>query len=168
MKLSAQEEYGLRCLLHMARAGAAESQSIPEISRAEGLSIPNVAKLMRILRLGGLVESARGQAGGYTLAKPPEQITVAQVLTLLGGTLFGPSFCERHSGLERVCTHYTDCSLRHLWSTIQNMVESVLERTTLQDLVREERDMSAWLGRHVVNIQSQEEEVPLAREAVQS
>lgn len=63
MKLSAQEEYGLRCLLYMARNGESNNHSIPEISRAEGLSVPNVAKLMRILRLGGLVASVRGQAG---------------------------------------------------------------------------------------------------------
>ena len=69
MKLSAQEEYGLRCLLYMARSGETKSHSIPEISRAEGLSVPNVAKLMRILRLGGLVASVRGQAGGYTLSR---------------------------------------------------------------------------------------------------
>jgi len=168
MKLSAQEEYGLRCLLHMARAGAEQSQSIPDISRAEGLSIPNVAKLMRILRLGGLVESVRGQAGGYTLAKSPAQITVTEVLTLLGGTLFGPQFCDRHAGLERVCTHSSDCSLRHLWHTIQSMVENVLDRTTLQDLIREERDMTAWLESLVVNIQSQDDAIPVARESVSS
>ena len=103
MKLSAQEEYGLRCLLHMAKAGPGQSQSIPEISRAEGLSIPNVAKLMRILRLGGMVDSVRGQAGGYTLARPADEISVGEVLSLLGGNLFGPQFCERHAGLERVC-----------------------------------------------------------------
>ncbi|MBL8219782.1 MAG: Rrf2 family transcriptional regulator, partial [Bryobacterales bacterium] len=80
MKLSAQEEYGLRCLIHMARLQDGESLSIPEISRAEGLSIPNVAKLMRLLRLGGIVTSVRGQAGGYTLAQPADQISVGSVM----------------------------------------------------------------------------------------
>ena len=50
MKLSATEEYGLRCLLQLAKCGDGRSLTIPEISRAEGLSVPNAAKLMRVLR----------------------------------------------------------------------------------------------------------------------
>ena len=72
MKLSAQEEYGLRCLLRLAGAGEGQSLTIPEIGRAEALSIAYVAKLMRILRQGKFVKSVRGQTGGYTLARSPE------------------------------------------------------------------------------------------------
>lgn len=146
MKLSAQEEYGLRCLLFMARHGDGQSLSIPEISRAEGLSVPNVAKLMRLLRLGGFVASARGQSGGYTLSRPASQITVAEVVELLGGRVFSRNFCQRHAGIEPVCTHIEDCSIRCLWSTLQTMVEGVLAKTTLLDLVVSEADMAAFLG----------------------
>jgi Rrf2 family protein len=141
MKLSSQEEYGLRCLLHLARCGEGQSLTIPEISRAEGLSVPNVAKLMRLLRMGGLVQSARGQSGGYMLARPPGQITVAVILDLLGGPLFGPSFCERHAGREQSCTHSEDCSIRSLWTSMQTMLATVLEKTTLEDLLCSERAM---------------------------
>ena len=72
MKLSSSEEYGLRCLLQLARQTPGSSLTIPEISQAEGITHHNVAKLLRILRQGGLVESARGQQGGYALAKPPD------------------------------------------------------------------------------------------------
>jgi Rrf2 family protein len=142
MKLSAQEEYGLRCLLHLARCAEGDSLTIPEISRAEGLSVPNVAKLMRLLRLGGLVQSARGQSGGYTLARPAREISVAAVLDLLGGPLFGPNFCERHSGKEKVCTHSVDCSLRSLWSSVQIILGEILEKTTLADLLCDEHAMA--------------------------
>jgi Rrf2 family protein len=145
MKLSAQEEYGLRCLLFMARQGETKSHSIPEISRAEGLSVPNVAKLMRILRLGGLVASVRGQAGGYTLSRPADQVTVSEVLSLLGGSFFNSHFCDRHSGLERNCAHTEDCSLRLLWGTVQKTLDHLLTRTTLRDLLRNEQEMSAFL-----------------------
>jgi len=145
MKLSAQEEYGLRCLLHMARCGDNESRSIPEISRAEGLSIPNVAKLMRLLRLGGLVDSVRGQSGGYTLARPATEITVGQVLNLLGGNFYSTQFCERHSGLEKVCAHDSDCSLRYMWSTVQRLLENVLGKTTLHDLLMGEAEICNWM-----------------------
>jgi len=142
MKLSAQEEYGLRCLLHLARCSDGQSLTIPEISRAEGLSVPNVAKLMRLLRLGGLVQSARGQSGGYTLSKPANQISVAEVVYLLGGPLFGPAFCERHSGKARVCPRARDCSLRSLWSSAQSLLDGILRRTSLADLLCDEGAMA--------------------------
>jgi Rrf2 family protein len=145
MKLSSQEEYGLRCLLFMASRGPSASLSIPEISRAEGLSIPNVAKLMRLLRLGGFVRSLRGQAGGYMLTRTPEEITVGSVLDTLGGRLFGPRFCERHAGLSPVCAHNADCSLRSVWSTLQDVIESVLQKMTLRDLMQSESAMKEFL-----------------------
>ncbi|MBK5290969.1 MAG: Rrf2 family transcriptional regulator [Acidobacteriia bacterium] len=145
MKLSSQEEYGLRCLLHLARCAEDGSLTIPEISRAEGLSVPNVAKLMRMLRLGGFVTSVRGQAGGYALSRPAGQVSVASVLELLGGQLFGPQFCERHAGVQDSCSHAVDCSLRVLWTTMQKVMENVLSKTTLQDLLCSEAEMAALL-----------------------
>jgi Rrf2 family protein len=146
MKLSAQEEYGLRCLLHLARRGPGDSVTIPEISAAEGLSVPNVAKLMRLLRISGLVHSVRGQAGGYTLAKSPEQIPVSEALVVLGGQFFGPRFCDRHSGLQTTCSHMTDCSMRALWTGIQFILQEVLGKTTLDDLMRSEPEMEACIA----------------------
>jgi len=152
MKLSAQEEYGLRCLLYMARHGEAGSHSIPEISKAEGLSVPNVAKLMRILRMGGLVSSVRGQAGGYRLARPGDQITVSEVMAILGGQFYSPHFCNRHSGLERTCTHSQDCSLRTLWSSVQAALDAILTKTTLRDLLLPEGEMKALVGSMLVPV----------------
>ena len=74
MKLTSQEEYGLRCLLRIAREGDGGNLTIPEISEAEGISAHYVAKLMGILRREGMVKSARGQTGGYTLSRPAHQI----------------------------------------------------------------------------------------------
>lgn len=148
MKLSAQEEYGLRCLLFMARCGAGASLSIPEISRAEGLSVPNVAKLMRLLRLAGFVASARGQSGGYTLSRPAGQITVGEVMESLGGRFYSRNFCQRHSGVERTCTHASDCAVRSLWCNVQQMLEQILGKTTLQDLACSETEMGEFIGSH--------------------
>lgn len=146
MKLSAQEEYGLRCLLHMARQPEGASATIPEISRAEGLSVPNVAKLMRILRMSGFVASARGQTGGYKLARPADRITVSEVLGSLGGTLFSSTFCSRHSGVQQTCTHDADCSLRSIWSALHTLVQDVLGKTSLRDLLCSEGEMREALG----------------------
>ena len=142
MKLSAQEEYGLRCLLQLGRHQQGSSLTIPEIGQAEGISPHNVAKLLRILRQGGFVESARGQNGGYSLALPPDQINVGEVLLVLGGRLFEPGFCELFTGSEEVCMHSsTMCSVRSLWGRVQQAVDQVLSQTTLHDLLHFDRDM---------------------------
>ncbi|MCZ6751398.1 MAG: Rrf2 family transcriptional regulator [Acidobacteria bacterium] len=140
MKFSAQEEYGLRCLLQIGRQAEKGSLTIPEISSAEGLSAPYVAKLMRVLRQGGFVQSTRGQAGGYVLSRPPEQIVIGEVLALLGGRFYEPEFCERYPGNEEICTHTVDCSVRSLWSAVQGVIDRVLSKTTLQDLLGNEQE----------------------------
>lgn len=141
MKLSAQEEYGLRCLLRIGARGDGGTLTIPEISRAEGISPEYVAKLMRILRRGGLVTSARGATGGYTLSRPAVHITAGEALTVLGGRLFESGFCERHAGAESLCTHSIDCSLRSLWRALQSAVDQVLTKITLKDLLSTEPEM---------------------------
>lgn len=135
MKFSAQEEYGLRCLLRISNGYRdGKAATIPEISREEDLSQHNVAKILRKLRIGGLLESERGHTGGYTLSRPPEKITVGEVLTLLGGKLYDEEFCNNHSGITSICTNNVDCSLRSLWVVIQNAVDGVVNNLTLKDL----------------------------------
>ena len=137
MKLSTQEEYGLRCLLQLARAKPGRTLTIPEVSRAEGLSTAHVAKLLRILRRGGILTSERGQHGGYRLARPAHQIRVSEVLEVLGGRLYDPAFCAHHAASEAYCTQtFSACSLRALWDRVQRAVDEALSDITLQDLVR--------------------------------
>ncbi|MDE2998684.1 MAG: Rrf2 family transcriptional regulator [Gemmatimonadota bacterium] len=147
MKLSASEEYGLRCLLQIGRRQreTGGGLTISEISRFEGLSVPNVAKLMRILRLGGFVESSRGQSGGYRLTRPADMMVVGDVLTALGGRMFNPEFCEDHAGREGLCTHSVDCSIRSLWTSIQSVIDQILSRVTLEDLLGDEQAMDACM-----------------------
>ena len=92
MKLSANEEYGLRCMVRLAYAGEGSGLTIPEISVAEGVSPAYAAKILRVLRKGGFVKAARGKDGGYTLARPAEEIVIGDVVNLLGGRLFETDF----------------------------------------------------------------------------
>jgi Rrf2 family protein len=145
MKLSAQEEYGLRCLIQVARNKGEAGVTIPEISKAEGISSAHVAKLLRILRRSGFLKSVRGKVGGYSLSRPADKILLSEILDALGGRLFETDFCERHSGQRSVCKHSSDCSLRILWGVLQVAVDRVLKRTTLQDLLRTESEMINWV-----------------------
>jgi Rrf2 family protein len=142
MKFTANEEYGLRCLLRLGKEGADASLTLPEISRAEGISMPYAAKIMRILRQGGFVQSARGKAGGYSLSRSPESIYLGELLALLGGRLYDPTFCDRHAGVEDVCANAVDCSVRDLWKSVQLAVDQVVSRMTLGDLLRHAAQLS--------------------------
>jgi len=147
MRLSSQEEYGLRCLLRLARKEAREPVSIQEIADAEGMTPEYVAKLMRVLREGGLVQSTRGAGGGYRLVRPPADVTIWQALEVLGGDFFSDSFCDSHPGQRRDCIHTTDCSIRALWKGINTMLRSALSGITLADLMRGSETLFAWLAR---------------------
>jgi Rrf2 family protein len=148
MKLSAHEEYGLRCLLRIGLAAKDESLTIPEISQAEALSPAYTAKLLRTLRRGGFITSARGKTGGYALARPAGQIVIGDVIGMLGGRLFeSKNFCHEHAGQMQICTRSVDCSVRSLWQTVQSVVDEVLSKTTLQDLLRTEGEMNSWVKR---------------------
>jgi Rrf2 family protein len=147
MKLSFPEEYGLRCLLRVATLSNSAYLTINEISEDEGLSASYVAKLMRILRQNGFVRSVRGQVGGYALARPADKIIVGEVLAALGGRLFDPRFCTQHSGLEASCKKLRECSIRTLWRTLQILVDQVLSKVTLADLVENsESEMLTHVG----------------------
>jgi Rrf2 family protein len=143
MKITSQEEYGLRCLLRLAMAqGATDPLGIREIAEAEALSVPYVGKLLAVLRQAGLIESVRGRQGGYRLAALPEAISLGSVMTALGEPLFDePSFCNRHPGTETTdgrCVHLGGCTLRALWHTLEDWMRKALDRITLADLLQSE------------------------------
>jgi len=147
MKITSQEEYGLRCLLQLARGQW--SLTIPDIAAAEGLSVPYVAKLLSVLRQAGLVDSERGRTGGYRLAGTASDITLGQVLLVLGERLFDePAYCQKHAGSESHngnCVHHGGCTLRALWGTLEQWMRNALDRITLADLLRSEGGITELL-----------------------
>jgi len=151
MKLMAQQEYGLRCLLVLAKEPGG-TFTIPVIAKREGLSEPYVAKLMRSLLKGGLVQSIRGQGGGYQLVGRPEEVPLSLVMNTLGGRFFSETFCKDHAGVKRLCVHNGDCSMRALWVILDSTVQGVLQKLSLKSLLCNEGQIRAWgkkeQGRH--------------------
>jgi len=145
MKIAAQEEYGLRILLRIARCSDSNGMSIPQLSEAEGLSPAYVAKLTRKLRLVGYLNSTPGNKGGYVLAQTPSQVNMNEVLKTLGGPLFDKSFCGDYSGSLKFCTNSVDCSVRSLWTMIQFAVDQLLDKVTLADLINSEAKSDNFL-----------------------
>lgn len=140
MKITAQEEYGLRILIRVASCRDKEGMSIPQLSEAEGLSSHYVAKLTRVLRLEGFINSTPGYKGGYVLAKPAKKININKLLKALGGALFDKEFCGLHTGTLKLCINSVDCSSRSLWQMVQFTVDQLLDQVTLYDLVNSEKE----------------------------
>jgi len=149
MKITAQEEYGLRCLLKVARTTDGNSLTLHEIAAAEGLSVPYAAKLLSVLRQRGFIDSVRGRSGGYMLALPPEKIGLGSLLLTLGEPLFDePGYCEKHAGTAEgvnSCVHHSACSLRALWQTLEQWMRHSLDQITLADLMQTEMSLAELL-----------------------
>lgn len=145
MKLTATEEYGLRCLIQVARRAPLPSSTpvpIRDVAEAEGLSLDYTAKLLRMLRQGELITSSRGAAGGYRLARPAGELSLSEVMRVLDTPLYGGgSFCEGHSGQLPACVHKPSCSLRVLWRSIEAAMDQVLAQVVLADLLLEEHEV---------------------------
>jgi Rrf2 family iron-sulfur cluster assembly transcriptional regulator len=140
MKITAQDEYGLRILVRIAKCKDSLGLSIPQLSALEGLSQPNVSKLTRILRIEKLVNSTKGHVGGYVLARPADTITVNDILKAFSGRLFDQEFCVNHAGTMKVCSNSVDCSIRSLWTIVQSAIDNLLDKITLSDLSNGEKE----------------------------
>ncbi len=145
MKITSSEEYGIRILIRIASANPVEGLSIPQLSEAEKLTEPHVAKICRTLRMEGFINSTPGYKGGYVLAKPADTIIINDVLKTLGGTLFDQQFCDAHTGIGRLCTNSVDCSTRSLWKMIQFTLDNLLNKLTLKDLMVNEKEVELKL-----------------------
>jgi len=145
MKISAHEEYGLRCLVQLARAEAAnESLTLNQIADREGLSVANAGKLMWILVKAGLVQSQRGANGGYTLARPAAEIRLNEVIRILDEDTVD-RFCKTHAGVLDACIHTSDCGIRPVIVGLHEIVQNALSEITLAELVGSEEKVDARL-----------------------
>ncbi len=144
MQISRSEEHGLRLVMRLAAHGG--QLTVGELSAAENLPEPTVAKVLLGLRRAGLVRAERGRNGGYTLARRPEEISVGEVLRSVGEPLFEGRFCQGMDPPDdRTCPHEDACGIRPVWQYIETMMMRVLSGTTLADVLAGE----ASVRRHV-------------------
>jgi len=145
MKISAQEEYGLRCLVQLARSEQeGESLTLGQIADREGLSVANAGKLMWIMNKAGLVKSTRGTKGGYALARPANEIRLSEVIRILDRDTVD-HFCKTHAGVLDVCVHTSDCGIRSVIVGLHEIVQNALAEITLAQLIGSEAKVDATL-----------------------
>jgi Rrf2 family protein len=134
MRITALEEYGLRCMVLLARQKGDNPLTLPEFAAREGFSIPYAGKLLMILKNSGLVKAVRGRKGGYVLASDSKAITLKEIFRVLDKPVFSVGYCEKYTGEDGVCVHSGDCAVKNIWQTFDEFIESFLERVTLADL----------------------------------
>lgn len=142
MKISAQEEYGLRCLVQLASLSGEESLTLPQIADREGISTANAGKLMWLLNKAGFVSATRGTKGGYSLARPAQEIRLNEVIKVLDADVLN-KHCESYTGVLENCVHKGDCGIRPVIVGLHEIVENALSQITLAQLVGSESSVDA-------------------------
>jgi Rrf2 family protein len=133
MKLTKRGEYALRALIDMVLAREAGRELIPlkEISEREKIPLPFLEQIFAQLREAGIVDGKRGKNGGFFFAKPPENISMGEVVRLIDGPL-APIGCVSHTAYTKCsCPDEEHCGLRLLMLDVRNAIANILDRYTL-------------------------------------
>ena len=138
MKISAQEEYGLRCLVQLATLKEDETLTLPQIAEREGVSVANAGKLMWLLNKSGFVNATRGTKGGYSLSRPADEIFLSEVIKVLDEDEI-TGHCESYTGVLDSCVHKGDCGIRPVIVGLHEIVQNALSQITLAQLVGTEK-----------------------------
>src|ERR671939_1406064 len=144
MKVSAQEEYGLRCLLQLARLAEGESLTLSQIAEREGISVANAGKLLWLLSKAGLVQSLRGNRGGYMLTRPAAEVRLSDVIKVLDDDTV-QEHCKSYTGVLDVCVHTGDCGIRPVIGGLHEIVQAGFSQITLAQLIGAEANVDATL-----------------------
>jgi len=143
MKITALQEYGMRCLLQLAEREGTKPIQIRTIAEKEGLSADYVGKILMRLRRYGFVKSVRGLNGGYVLSRTPEKISVGEALMSLSEKPvqlkhLKRDLCAQFPGNLKECVHLRACNVRKIWSIIILQVYGNLNRIPLSTLLGDE------------------------------
>jgi Rrf2 family protein len=144
MQITSKSEYGLRCLLLLARQGGDKALAIPDISQREGVPRHYAQQIMLKLGKAGLVKSTRGTQGGFVLGKAPAEISVGAILRVLEGVPFQDR-CD-HFNKKLSCGHLSECSIRPVWQAVSRRLWQTLDGITLQQLIADEKTVSRQLS----------------------
>jgi Rrf2 family cysteine metabolism transcriptional repressor len=139
MMFSTKAEYGVRVMVELARRAGEEPIPLAEIAERGGLPLAYLEHLVARLRKAGLVDSRRGSRGGYLLARSPTEITMAEVVEALEGSIAPIECISEGSDGSIVCSRETQpghvCPTKLLWTRVRFSIVRTLQEMTLADLV---------------------------------
>jgi Rrf2 family protein len=131
MKLPTTVRYGARAMIQLAADYPDRAVSVREVGEQQNLSPKYLEHILQALKAAGLVRVVRGKRGGYVLGRPPRDITLKELYESLAGSL-APVECV---DCADSCSKHETCPTRDTWVEVKEAVETVLERTTIQDLL---------------------------------
>lgn len=132
IRLGKLTDYGIVLVTYMARSDHGPLHTARDLAAAAQLPLPTVSKLLKELSQGGVLSSHRGVKGGYTLARPPQEISVAQIIAALEGPIGMTECAASEPGL---CDMEPHCPLPTNWRVISHAVRDALEKVTVADLI---------------------------------
>lgn len=141
MKLSTRGEYGLRAMFDLAMRQGDSPTPLKDIAERQEISGHYLEQLIASLRKAGLVKSVRGAQGGYLLGRPPEDITVGDIVRILEGPI-GPTECVSQEE-PTTCGRAENCIARQVWKRVRDSIVEVMDSITLGDM----RDEAEKLAR---------------------
>ena len=131
LRLSTKGRYGTRVMLELALNYGEGHMLLKDIAKKQDISVGYLEQIMPSLKAAGFVNASRGAHGGYTLARPPSEITLSEVVIALEGPI---SLVECIHTPE-VCDRVDFCVTHELWGEVSEKIESTLRSKSLQDLV---------------------------------
>jgi Rrf2 family protein len=145
MKFTTKTEYGLVCMIYMARHADRPCLTIKEIAAHENYPVPYIEKILQALRQAKLVKAHHGNQGGYSLAKKPSEITLKDVVDALEGSTF-EVFCAPETRPDIVCTHFCLCGVKPVWRKTKQILDDFYGSITLEMMTQDELSMRKHLA----------------------
>ena len=133
LRMSKMTDYGVVVLSGLASGGAGATHTARELAERTRVPLPSVSKVLKELSQAGLLVSHRGVAGGYALARRPEEISVAEVIGVLDGPL-SLTECGAHPEGATACNLEPTCQVRTPMRVVNGVIHDALRRLTLADL----------------------------------
>ena len=145
LRLSKLTDYATVILSFMARDNT-QVRAAMEIASATGIALPTVSKILKLLLNAKVLISTRGAKGGYALARAPEKITIAAVISALEG----PIALTECSISQQGCEQASGCEIRGNWNLINQTIHNALESVTLADMIRPVRTQEPMWGQEIL------------------
>jgi Rrf2 family transcriptional regulator, cysteine metabolism repressor len=139
VRVSAREVYGLRAMSQFASHFGQGPLSLAEVARTQGISQAYLEQIAITLRRAGLLASHRGAQGGYSLSRPPEETTAADVIRALEGSIL-PVQCVADQACTP-CSRQEFCTTRGIWEEVRDQLVATLDAITLADLKSDDTQM---------------------------
>ena len=132
MKISTKGRYALRVMIDLAINSNGKYISLKDIAERQEISNKYLEQIISLLNKAGYLETARGNTGGYKLAKEPKEYTIGDILRATEGDL-APIYCLTEDG---ECDRQTNCKTYSFWKGLDNVINEYIDSKTLEDLIK--------------------------------